>query len=64
MAIKRKDLKLDNRNMSIQEIVDNLDQLKKFCERKSVSRWKEDVDMWTKYVNTIDNAIYTLMEEL
>lgn len=39
--------------MSYDEILENLDQLQKFCERKAVSRWKEDEIMWTRYANTI-----------
>lgn len=39
--------------MTNDELMANLDQLQKFCERKSVSRWKEDEAMWTRYADTI-----------
>ena len=39
--------------MTRDELISNLDQLLKFCERKAVSRWKEDEIMWTRYANTI-----------
>lgn len=39
------------------ECINNLTQLQKFCKRKAVSKWDEDVKMWTKYSDTIQLAM-------
>lgn len=39
------------------ECINNLAQLQKFCKRKAVSKWDEDVKMWTKYSDTIQLAM-------
>lgn len=39
------------------ECINDLSQLQKFCKRKAVSKWDEDVKMWTKYSNSIQVAV-------
>lgn len=39
------------------ECINDLTQLQKFCKRKAVSKWDEDVKMWTKYSNAIQVAV-------
>ena len=49
--------------MSKDELIKNLEPLQTFCERKSVSRWKEDEVMWTRYANTIKET-KTIIENI